>query len=97
MAGDFSIGSTTWPGISKLIEEAGEVQQVCGKLIGSGGEVTHWDGTMLDSRLEDELGDLLAAIHFVCHANGLDSVRIHGRSTKKLALFHKWHSEEPQP
>ncbi len=36
-SGDFSIGSDIWPGISKLIEEAAEVGQVCGKLIGSGG------------------------------------------------------------
>lgn len=33
-SGDFSIGGTLWPGLSKLIEECGEVLQVGGKLIG---------------------------------------------------------------
>lgn len=29
----FSIGSKRWPGISKLIEECGEVLQIAGKLM----------------------------------------------------------------
>jgi hypothetical protein len=27
--GDFSIGNAVWPGTSKLLEEMGELQQVC--------------------------------------------------------------------
>lgn len=34
--GPFSIGSTTWPGVSRVLEELGELGQVLGKLIGSG-------------------------------------------------------------
>ena len=57
-SGDFSIGSDVWSGISKLIEEAGEVTQVCGKLIAIAGASEHWDGTDLRERLEDEIADL---------------------------------------
>lgn len=32
----FAIGDKEWPGISKLIEEAGEVLQICGKAHGNG-------------------------------------------------------------
>lgn len=94
MAEPFSIGSTKWPGISKLIEEAGEVQQVCGKLIGTGGERAHWDGSDLQLRLEDELADLLAAIAFVQDHNGLDKVRIAYRVVERTQRFRNWHSTE---
>jgi hypothetical protein len=46
-AGPYSIGSTVWPGLSKLVEEMGEVGQVVGKLIATGGDPAHRDGTDL--------------------------------------------------
>lgn len=95
-SGDFSIGSNLWPGISKLIEECGEVQQVAGKLIASHGAVNHWDGTNLKERLESELGDLQAAIQFVVRHNALDVVAIEKRRIEKLMLFEKWHEEQHQ-
>jgi len=90
---DFSIGSKKWPGISKLVEEAGEVQQVCGKLIGARGETLHWDGTNLRQRLEEELGDLVAAIGFVIERNGLNEDAIERRSVEKHKLFWDWQGE----
>lgn len=93
-AGQFSIGSTLWPGISKLTEEAGEVLQVCGKLIGTGGNPSHWDGTDLRQRLEDELGDLLAAISFVVKHCNLNRERVFGRSAEKFSKFEQWHKEQ---
>lgn len=87
----FSIGSSAWPGVSKLIEEAGEVVQVCGKLLGANGAVDHWDGTNLRARLEEELADLQAAIHFVTRHCGLSDDRIRDRAERKLALFEEWH------
>jgi NTP pyrophosphatase (non-canonical NTP hydrolase) len=92
--GEFAIGSKVWPGLSKLIEEAGEVQQVCGKLLGTGGEHAHWDGSNLRERLEDEIADLIAACRFVQDANQLDSVRIFERIGTKLATFHMWHQNQ---
>lgn len=91
--GDFSIGSDTWPGIAKLIEEAGEVIQVCGKLIAINGaeNYDHWDGTNLADRLIEELGDLKAAVSFVIGVNKLDDDRIMARTREKLRLFLDWH------
>ena len=93
---NFSIGGDRWPGIGKLLEEAGEVAQVCGKLIGSGGERKHWDGTDLVERLHEELGDLMAAIEFVATENKLDKSAIERRCAEKLALFREWHAGSPR-
>ena len=90
----FAIGSGTWPGISKLVEELGEVAQVAGKLIATGGEPRHWDGTDLRTRLEDELADLEAAIAFVMQRNELDADRIVERRETKLRLFNAWHHQQ---
>jgi NTP pyrophosphatase (non-canonical NTP hydrolase) len=87
----FSIGSTRWAGISKLVEEAGEVIQVCGKLMGTNGEVEHWDGSNLRQRLEEEIGDVLAAVDFVLEQNpGLNATGIAKRRASKLELFRQW-------
>lgn len=94
---DFSIGGKLWPGISKLIEEAGEVTQVCGKLIGSRGNIHHWDGSNLKERLQEEMGDLWAAMQMVIKANDLDEDAMQERASSKLALFWKWHNEQPAP
>lgn len=91
-AGPYSIGSELWPGLSKLSEEAGEVIQVVGKLIATGGEEQHWDGSNLRKRLAEELGDLLAAIEFVALKNGLADTFT--RAEEKLKLFEKWHLEQ---
>lgn len=39
--GPYGIGSDTWPGLAKLIEECGETLQVLGKIIARGGELDH--------------------------------------------------------
>jgi len=92
--GPYSIGSNHWPGLSKLIEEAGEVQQVVGKLIATGGKTKHWEGSDLRERLQEELGDLIAACFFVMEANSLDEETIRSRHQAKLMLFHRWHVEQ---
>jgi NTP pyrophosphatase (non-canonical NTP hydrolase) len=87
----FAIGDKEWPGISKLIEEAGEVQQVCGKLMGTRGAENHWDGTNLKVRLEQEIADLMAACNFVVTHCGLDPVAVSKRITDKVGTFDNWH------
>lgn len=89
----FSISSEVWPGTSKLIEEIGELGQVLGKLIGTGGAVDHWDGSNLNVRLVEEIADVLAAAEFFVDANGLDSAAISERRQAKLALFEQWHAD----
>lgn len=69
----FAIGSSVWPGLSKLIEELGEVQQIVGKIIATGGAHQHWADGNLARRLEEEMGDLFAAIEFVISHNGLQN------------------------
>lgn len=98
MAGPYSIGSTVWPGLSKVVEECGEVGQVLGKLIGSGGDPNHFDGSDLKTRAEDEIGDLLAALDYFIRRNDLDFGRFMSRRDAKIALFDQWHSEaQPAP
>jgi NTP pyrophosphatase (non-canonical NTP hydrolase) len=93
----FAIGSRVWPGISKLVEECGEVVQVCGKLLGTGGERKHWDGSDLRERLSEEIADVLAAVQFVIAHNGLDPVVIAGRVSEKLQRFEEWHAGSSEP
>lgn len=90
-AGAYSIGSSHVPGLSKLIEECGEVQQVAGKVIGFGKLDRHWDGTDLKDRLEEEIADVRAAALFVVETNGLDRARIEARVAAKLQTFRDWH------
>jgi NTP pyrophosphatase (non-canonical NTP hydrolase) len=92
----FAIGSRRWPGLSKLSEECGEVVQVIGKLMGTGGEPAHWDGSDLRLRLTEELADVLAACDFVAMTNGyaLDEAAIAERRIAKLQQFLEWHREQ---
>lgn len=91
----FAIGSRRWVGLSKLIEEAGEVTQVAGKLLATGGDVKHWDGTDLAERLTEELGDLQAAVEFVVFMNPeIDSNAVGRRAGLKRATFRDWHDEQ---
>ena len=94
-SGDFSIGSDIWPGISKLIEEAGETLQICGKLMATAGREEHWDKTNLRERLVEELGDLSAAITFVVNVNGMEEDVVK-RGQAKLAMFYAWHQAQKQ-
>lgn len=93
-AGPYSIGGMPWPGLSKLIEECGEVLQVVGKLIATSGEDKHFDGSDLRVRISEELGDVLAAVRFVIEANGLDVDAIKAHGNVKLATFWRWHKEQ---
>src|SRR5688500_10055784 len=93
----FSIGAKTWPGVSKVVEECGEVLQIVGKLVATGGRVRHWDPALdrLDIRLLEEMADVQAAIEFVMEANFSPKAwsRFNLRKLVKLDLFRKWHAE----
>lgn len=96
-AGDYSIGSQKWPGLSKLIEEMGEVQQLLGKLIATNGEPAHWDGSNLIVRLQEELADLAAAMIFFLSRNKLDTPLYSARVLKKVEQFKQWHTAQKSP
>lgn len=93
--GPFSLGADKWPGLSKLIEECGEVLQIAGKLIATGGRSDHWSGLDLVAELEKEIGDLEAAAMFFVEMNPqLDAVAIANRVNAKVDLFKEWHGRE---
>mgnify|MGYP001016246410 CR=1 FL=1 len=88
----YCLGADNWPGLSKLIEECGEVVQIGGKILGNEGREDHWDGTNLRTRLEDEMADVLAAITFMLDYGPyeIDSERVVQRSQEKLQRFVEW-------
>jgi hypothetical protein len=94
VTGPYSIGSDHWPGVSKVLEECGELGQVLGKLLALNGATAHWDGSDLRLRLVEEVADVYAALDFLCEANGLDRLFIDGRVQAKRALFRRWHQEQ---
>ena len=93
--GQNSLGSDMWPGLSKLAEEAGEVLQVIGKIMGAHGRQTYYDGSNLRERLLEEGADLMAALVFVIERNtsGEDSqefLTFEERVEMKLKKFILW-------
>ena len=91
----FAIGDKMWPGVSKLVEEIGELGQVLGKLMGSRGKLEHWSGDLW-GMLHDEIGDMLGAVKFVMERCTLDVKRIHERAEAKYNLFQEWHKKDPE-
>ena len=87
--------SMTANGLAKLMEECGEVVQICAKKMAVMDSDTHWDGKgSMKTRMEDEIADVAAASHFVIGTFDLDEARIGRRFAEKLALFRKWHKED---
>lgn len=92
---DLAIGSEVWPGVAKLIEECGELQQVLGKIIAyPNGD--HPDGTDIKARLIEEIADAMAAATFVITENGLSEQAVMQRTAAKLVRFRTWHREEDE-
>lgn len=78
-------------GLTKLIEECGEVIQVAAKMQAFPNTDKHPDGKgSLKERLEDELADLIAAIAFVSDNLSLNDKRMLKRSEKKRTRFENW-------
>ena len=93
----FGFGAAVWPGIAKLVEECGELLQVCGKLMMTDGEkIEHWDGTNLRECITKEISDLHAALWFVVEHNFTpdEFLMFTQRSMQKRALYEQWHMEE---
>lgn len=77
-------------GIAKLNEECGEVIQIVGKLMAYPIE-PHPSGTKLIKKLEEEIGDVLAAITYLLHNNSsIDAERIARRRDMKCRIFSEW-------
>lgn len=91
----FAIGSAVWPGTSKTVEECGELLQVLGKLMATGGATTHFSGLDLMQGFMEESADVLAAVEFmVTHTlDGAQQAFVQGRREVKGLLFERWHEE----
>lgn len=77
-------------GMTKLIEECGELIQVAAKKIAYM-EGPHPDKAgALDLRMEDEMGDVLAAIYFVKDKLGLSDHDITARMQMKSQNYLNW-------
>jgi hypothetical protein len=95
-------------GLAKLSEESGElqlalgkIQQTIGKLLQypelqlppTLGAALHPDGTNLRECLQNEMGDVMAALDFVKVKLDLDERAIIDRWQLKMRLFNRWDSE----
>ena len=79
-------------GLVKLVEECGELTQVAAKRIAypRGKHPDEYREKPLNERIEDEMGDVLGAMHFVAAKLELDVQRIYRRATMKQARFEDW-------
>lgn len=79
-------------GLTKLIEECGELTQICAKKIAFMDTDIHPDGKgSMKERLSEELADVMAASKFVADNFELDMLSILARAEEKVAMFEKWH------
>lgn len=87
-----SEGKDRWPGIYKVQEEMGELGQVLGKICTSPAGHHPDGGRLLQTRAEEELGDVLAALDYFIGANmeSLNPVKIEERRMRKLEKFQLW-------
>lgn len=86
----YTMHNVTWPGLSKVIEESGEVLQICGKIMAIRGGDTYYNGEDLRVELENEVSDLLASLTYLIRENDLDKARINRRVQMKLAKYQNW-------
>jgi NTP pyrophosphatase (non-canonical NTP hydrolase) len=78
--------------IALLLEECGEVIQICGKILRHGYESYHPDSPDISNRtlLEKELGDVTAAIELMISSKDIDKTRLKSNRLKKLVDVEKW-------
>lgn len=78
-------------GLTKLIEECGELIQIAAKKSAFMHTDMHPDCTDMRDRMEDEIADVLAACDFVMKHFQLNQEAIFDRSRDKFRTFEKWH------
>jgi len=80
-------------GLTKLIEECGELIQIAAKKSAYMNDTIHPDGQNIDARLEEEIADVLASIKFVSEKFNLNNGLIEYRKMNKLNMFGKYDKE----
>lgn len=88
MCSRYTLGAEVWPGLVKVQEEASEVVSAAAKVIAhpKGPESDKYRG-----HLEDEIGDVLAAIDVLCELNVIDLDRIEDRRADKYKTYTNRH------
>lgn len=86
--GPYGIGSDTWPGLSQLGEDAAQIVRRVSAIIG---DDTHQDPAGLRASLQEELGDLRAAIDYVIGKNDLDWDAVNRRRDRKRGRYERAH------
>lgn len=95
----YGIGSDVWPGLAKLMEEMGELQQVLGKVMAcEGPSAIYWDMSSLVPQIIEEAGDVSAAMGFFLEQNLplSDRQAVNRRGIDKLEKFNYWHKVHQQ-
>ena len=92
--GPYGIGSDTWPGLSQLAADAAQVARRADAIIG---DDTRQDDTCQDTAglrvsLQEELGDLRAAIDYVIGKNDLDWDAVNRRRDRKRSRYERAHA-----
>jgi NTP pyrophosphatase (non-canonical NTP hydrolase) len=77
-------------GLAKVIEECGELIQVCAKRIASNKFETN-DSQKLDKIIEEEIADVLASTEFLIAHLKLNKDNIKSRSISKLKTYNYKH------
>jgi hypothetical protein len=100
MAGDrpvpYGIGSDTWPGLSRLAADAAQVARVAAAIISTGND-TAQDAAVQRENLQEQLGDLRAAIDYVIGKNALDWSAVNRRRDRKRSLYERGIDEDQPP
>lgn len=82
-------------GLAKLLEELGELSQVCAKKLAYYHTDEHPDRAgSLRERMQEEIADVAAAMLFVELTFALDADAIGRRVYHKFSLFQQWHADD---
>ena len=90
LPGPYGIGSDTWPGLSRLAADAAQIVRVACTIMGNGGDTRPEAETAgLRESLQEELGDLRAAIDYVIGKNALDWDAVNRRRDRRRSLYER--------
>jgi hypothetical protein len=92
----YGIGSDTWPGLSRLAADAAQVARAAAAIISTGND-TAQDAAVQRENLQEQLGDLRAAIDYVIGKNALDWAAVNKRRDRKRSLYERGIDENQPP
>jgi hypothetical protein len=94
----YGIGSDTWPGLSRLAADAAQVAGAADAIISTGNDTaqddTAQDAAVQRENLQEQLGDLRAAIDYVIGKNALDWGAVNRRRDRKRSLYERGIDED---